>query len=144
MRGEVLGPGERLNALLGRPHPPAAVRAAHSTWLRERLRDVLAEPAADSDRTISDALDCYEYLAALLQADFSEAPDISGEFALPDRWDVDGRLRVAVRVQARFSETWPMLRSGAFGGELQRAHTAAAVVDALSWERHAEAAGGPS
>ncbi|MFD5710943.1 hypothetical protein ACFWHW_11190 [Streptomyces pharetrae] len=39
-------------------------------------------------------------------------------------------------MQARFRETWSMLRSGAFGGEAQRAHTAAAVVDVLCAERY--------
>ncbi|MCP9988876.1 SIR2 family protein [Streptomyces sudanensis] len=94
---DVLGPGERLNALLDEPHPPPLAQAAHSTWLREQLRDVLAEPAADSDRALSDAFDCYEYLTALLQVDLSEAPAPLGEFALPDRWDGEGRLRVAAR-----------------------------------------------
>ncbi|MBW5424450.1 hypothetical protein GKQ77_23285 [Streptomyces sp. BG9H] len=137
----VLGPGERVNALLDAPHPPSLVQTSHSTWLRERLRGVLAEPGADSDRTISDAFDTYEYVTALLQGDLAETPATLGEFTLPDRWDGEGRLRVAARVQARFSDGWPMLRSGAFGGEIQRAHTAAAVVDVLCAERYMEAVG---
>jgi hypothetical protein len=115
--------------------------ASHSTWLRERLRDVLAEPGADNDRAISDAFDRYEYLTALVQADLSEVPAVLGEFTSADRWDGDGRLRVATRVQARFSDSWPMLRSGAFDGEIQRAHTAAAVVDVLCAERYGEVVG---
>ncbi|WP_328875630.1 SIR2 family protein [Streptomyces sp. NBC_00287] len=138
---DVLGDGDFLNALLAEPYPPSLVLTSHSTWLRERLRDVLAEPGADSDRAISDAFDAYEYLTALVQADLSETPVALGEFTLPDRWDGDRRLRVAERVQARFSETWPLLRSGAFGGRIQRAHTAAAVVDVLCAERHREAMG---
>ncbi|MEV0642427.1 SIR2 family protein [Streptomyces sp. NPDC050619] len=139
--GDVLGGGELLNALVAEPHPPALVQTSHSTWLRERLRDVLAEPAADSDRAISDAFDCFEYLTALLQADLSQTPVTAGEFTLPDRWDGDGRLRVAARVQARFSDGWAMLRSGAFDGDIQRAHTAAAVVDVLCAERYEGAEG---
>ncbi|MFK4066272.1 SIR2 family protein [Streptomyces sp. NPDC029674] len=137
----ILGSAELLNALVAVPHPPSLVQASHSTWLRERLRDVLAEPGADSDRTISDAFDRYEYLSALLQSDLSEIPVTLGQFTLPDRWDGEGRLRAAERVQARFSDSWPMLRSGAFGGEVQRAHTAAAVVDVLCAERYMEAGG---
>ncbi|MEV5886580.1 SIR2 family protein [Streptomyces sp. NPDC052020] len=129
--GDVLGAAGLLNAFLDEPYPPSLVQTAHSTWLRRRLREVLAEPAADSDRVFSDAFDAFEYLTALLQADLSQSPVTLGEFALADRWDGDGRLRVATRVQARFSEGWPMLRSGAFGGEIQRAHTAAAVVDVV-------------
>ncbi|WP_399922112.1 SIR2 family protein [Streptomyces kanamyceticus] len=138
---DVLGSGERLNTFVAVPHPPSLVQAAHSTWLREQLRDVLAEPGADSDRTISDAFDRYEYLSALLQGDLAQTPDTLGEFTLPDRWAGDGRLRVAARVQARFSDAWPMLRSGAFNGEIQRAHTAAAVVDVLCAERYVDAVG---
>ncbi|MFJ8079387.1 SIR2 family protein [Streptomyces sp. NPDC096205] len=137
---DVLGPAERVNALLGEPYSPQLVETSYSTWLRERLRTVLAEPAVDSDRTLSDAFDSYEYLMALLQADLAETPETAGEFALPDRWDGEGRLRVAVRVQSRFSEDWPMLRGGAFAGELHRAHTAAAVVDVLCAERYEEVA----
>jgi hypothetical protein len=135
--GDVLGEAGLLNAFLDEPYPPSLVRAAHSTWLRRRLREVLAEPAADSDRVFSDAFDAFEYVAALLQADLSQSPVTLGEFTLADRWDGEGRLRVATRVRARFSEGWPMLRAGAFGGEIQRAHTAAAVVDVVC----AEAAG---
>ncbi|QEV16392.1 SIR2 family protein [Streptomyces alboniger] len=138
---DVLGPDERVNAFLDTPYPPPLVQASHSTWLRRRLRDVLAEPGADSDRTISDAFDRYEYLSALLQGDLAETPETLGEFTLPDRWDGDGRLRVAARVQARFSEAWPMLRGGAFNNEIQRAHTAAAVVDVLCAERYLAAGG---
>ncbi|WP_211294706.1 hypothetical protein [Streptomyces glaucescens] len=39
--GEVLGAGELLNALVAEPHPPSLAGTAHSTWLCERLRDVL-------------------------------------------------------------------------------------------------------
>ncbi|NUU19898.1 MAG: hypothetical protein HOV68_00020, partial [Streptomycetaceae bacterium] len=138
---DVLGDGGLLNALAGEPHPPSRVQMAHSTWLRERLRDVLAEPAADSERAVTEAFDRFEYLTALLHADLSETPVTLGEFTLPDRWDGEGRLRVAAHVQAGFSEGWPMLRSGAFGGEIQRAHTAAAVVDLLCAERYQEAVG---
>ncbi|MET9732071.1 SIR2 family protein [Streptomyces sp. NPDC006458] len=134
----VLGDGEPFDALVD---PPPLVRTSHSTWLRARLRDVLAEPAADSDRVYSEAFDSYEYLTALLQADFSETPETRGEFTLPDRWDPHGRLRVATRVQARFSEAWPLLGSGAFGGEIHRAHTAAAEVDVLCAQRYREAVG---
>ncbi len=93
------------------------------------------------DRAISDAFDTYEYVTALLQADLAEMPETVGEFTLPDRWDGEGRLRVAARVQARFSDAWPMLGSGAFHGEVQRAHTAAAVVDVLCAERYVETVG---
>ncbi|WAZ25773.1 SIR2 family protein [Streptomyces cinnabarinus] len=134
---DVLGGDGALNALLDRPYPPGLVHTAHSTWLRGRLREVLAEPAADSDRAVSDAFDRAEYLMALVRADRSETPAPLGEFTLADRWDGTGRLRVAARVQARFSEGWPMLRSGAFDGDLQRAHTAAAVVDVLCAEEAA-------
>jgi hypothetical protein len=137
----VLGDGDLLNALLDPPHPPPLARTAPSTWLRERLRDVLAGPAADSDRTMADAFDCFEYLTALLQADLQQTPAILGEFTLPDRWDGEGRLRVAARVQARFRENWSMLRSGAFDGDVQRAHTAAAVVDVLCAQRYMDAVG---
>lgn len=137
--GNVLGAGELLNALLDEPYPPSLVRTAPSTWLRRRLREVLAEPAADSDRVFSDAFDAFEYLVALLQADLSRSPVTLGEFTLVDRWDGEGRLRVATRVQARFSESWPLLRSGAFGGDVQRAHTAAAVVDVACAQRWTEA-----
>ncbi|MDT9683485.1 SIR2 family protein [Streptomyces sp. TRM76323] len=139
--GEVLGAGELLNALLDEPYPPPLAQTSHSTWLRERLREALAEPAAGSDRAISDAFDHYEYLTVLLQVDLSEPPMTLGEFTLPDRWDGEGRLRVAARVQARFSESWPMLRSGAFDGEIQRAHTAAAVVDVLCVQSYMEVVG---
>ncbi|MFF8657516.1 SIR2 family protein [Streptomyces huasconensis] len=138
---DILGSGERVNALLDVPHPPSLVQAAPSTWLRRRLREVLAEPGADGDRAISDAFDTYEYVTALLQADLAEMPETVGEFTLPDRWDGEGRLRVAARVQARFSDAWPMLGSGAFHGEVQRAHTAAAVVDVLCAERYVETVG---
>ncbi|MFJ5775647.1 SIR2 family protein [Streptomyces sp. NPDC093094] len=127
--GDVLGSGDIADAL-----PPGA-------WLREGLRQVLAEPAADSDRAVSEAFDTYEYLTALLQADLSQTPVALGEFTHPDRWDGAGRLRVAERVQARFSDTWPLLRSGAFGGEIQRAHTAAAVVDLQCAEHCTEPVG---
>ncbi|MFF5254076.1 SIR2 family protein [Streptomyces leeuwenhoekii] len=139
--GNVLGEGRLVNALLDEPYPPSLVQSAHSTWLRRRLRGVLAEPAADGDRVFSDAFDTFEYLTALLQADLSQAPVAPGEFTLVDRWDGEGRLRVATRVQARFSEGWPLLRSGAFGGDIQRAHTAAAVVDVLCAQRYSEAVG---
>ncbi|MET9441094.1 SIR2 family protein [Streptomyces sp. NPDC006610] len=139
--GDVLGGGERVNAYLNAPYPPSLVQAAHSTWLRAQVRDVLAEPAADSDHAISDAFDAFEYLTALLQADLSQPPATEGEFTLADRWDAEGRLRVATRVQARFAENWPMLRSGAFGADVQRAHTAAAVVDVQCAQRRTEAAG---
>ncbi|NEY33747.1 hypothetical protein GTU99_16320 [Streptomyces sp. PRKS01-65] len=139
--GNVLGEGPLVNALLDEPYPPPLAEAAHSTWLRRRLREVLAEPAADGDRVFSDAFDTFEYLTALLQADLSQAPVELGEFALADRWDGEGRLRVAARVQARFAADWPLLRGGAFGGEVQRAHTAAAVVDVLCAQRRAETAG---
>jgi hypothetical protein len=138
---DVLGPAELVNALVAEPHPPSLAPMAHSTWLRARLRDVLAEPAADNDRALSEAFDGYEYLTALLQADLAETPSTAGEFTLPDRWGGDGRLRVAARVQDRFSDAWPMLGSGAFGGEIQRAHTAAAVVDELCAERYGELVG---
>ncbi|MEV5339617.1 SIR2 family protein [Streptomyces sp. NPDC052676] len=137
----VLGDGDLLNALLDPPHPPTLAGTASSTWLRERLRDVLAEPAADSDRTMADAFDGLEYLTALLQVDLAQTPAVLGAFTLPDRWDGEGRLRVAARVQARFRENWSMLRSGAFNGDVQRAHTAAAVLDVLCAQRYMDAVG---
>ncbi len=123
----VLHPGELFGdgALLG----GTPERHAVSRRLREEVRPALAEATGGSARSFREAFDRYEYLTALVQADLDQSPFAEGEFTLPDRWDQEGRLRVADRVRADLTPGWPMLAAGAFGGDLRRAHAAAAVVD---------------
>ncbi|WP_051971242.1 SIR2 family protein [Kitasatospora azatica] len=99
--------------------------------LRADLAEPLTEPGGGTDRTLHEALDRYRYLTALVQADLDQLQPLPEEFLDQERLTPDGRLRVAVRVQTELVDEWPMLTAGAFGGRLDRAHAAAAVVEAV-------------
>ncbi|MFF9378859.1 hypothetical protein ACF1BB_30615 [Streptomyces griseoluteus] len=58
--------------------------------------------------------------------DFRAVP-WSGEFFLDHIWGYDGS-GLAATVEAELTDTWPLLRAGAFGGELSRAQKSRAAL----------------
>ncbi|RST19641.1 hypothetical protein E2C00_00235 [Streptomyces sp. WAC05374] len=96
-----------------------------SNWLKDTLREPfrLVEP---SDVAYREACARFEFLASLIAMDtdndFLSYP-WAGEFFIDSTWGYDNNGLAAV-IEAKLTDTWPLLRAGAFGGELLRAQKA--------------------
>ncbi|MFK0174217.1 SIR2 family protein [Streptomyces sp. NPDC090306] len=96
-----------------------------SNWLKDTLREPfrLVEP---SDTAYREACARFEFLASMIAMDTDDelrAYPWAGEFFLDSVWGDDGN-GLAPAIQSELAESWPLLRAGAFGGELSRAQKA--------------------
>nr|WP_011113221.1 SIR2 family protein [Streptomyces rochei]BAC76597.1 hypothetical protein [Streptomyces rochei]BAK19913.1 hypothetical protein [Streptomyces rochei] len=102
-----------------------------SNWLKDTLREPfrLIEP---SDITYSEACTRFEFLASMVAMDTDSeflAYPWAGEFFLHSAWGWDNN-GLASTIAEELTETWPLLRAGAFGGQLPRAQKALAALTA--------------
>ncbi|MFJ2230536.1 SIR2 family protein [Streptomyces halstedii] len=100
-----------------------------SNWLKDTLREPfqLVEP---SDTAYQAACARFEFLTSMVAMDNSSdfrAVPWSGEFFLDSFWGYDGH-GLAATIEAELTDTWPLLRAGAFGGELSRAQKSLAAL----------------
>ncbi|MFF4858740.1 hypothetical protein ACFY2N_28065 [Streptomyces rubiginosohelvolus] len=96
-----------------------------SNWLKDTLREPfrLVEP---SDVAYSEACARFEFLASMVAMDTDidfRAYPWAGEFFLSSSWGHDSN-GLAGAIETELTDTWPLLRGGAFGGELPRARNA--------------------
>ncbi|MFF7717659.1 SIR2 family protein [Streptomyces sp. NPDC007988] len=96
-----------------------------SNWLKETLREPfrLVEP---SDVVYREASSRFELLASMIAMDTDNeflAEPWSGEFFSGYTWGFDDNGLAAV-ITMELTDTWPLLRAGAFGGQLSRAQKA--------------------
>ncbi|MFH9298879.1 SIR2 family protein [Streptomyces sp. NPDC017520] len=96
-----------------------------SNWLKDTLREPfrLVEP---SDVTYSEACARFEFLASMVAMDTDiefRAYPWAGEFFL-DSFGGYNNSGLAGAIETELSDTWPLVRAGAFGGELPRARSA--------------------
>ncbi|WP_422762676.1 SIR2 family protein [Lysinibacillus sp. NPDC056220] len=102
-----------------------------SHWLKDELREAfrLVEP---SDIAYREACSRFEFLASMTAMDSDNevfAYPWAGEFFLDSFWGYDD-VGLTASVERELSDSWPLLRAGAFGGDLARAQAAhAALVD---------------
>ncbi|MGW7723867.1 SIR2 family protein [Streptomyces canus] len=94
-----------------------------SNWLKATLREPfrLVEP---SDTAYSEACTRFEFLVSMVAMDTDNeffAYPWSGEFFLA--WGYDGN-GLATAIEEELTDTWPLLRAGAFGGQLSHAQKA--------------------
>jgi hypothetical protein len=103
-----------------------------SNWLKATLREPfrLVEP---SDIAYSEACARFEFLVSMVamdtDSDFLAYP-WAGEFFLSSAWGHDNNGLANV-ITEELAETWPLLRAGAFGGQLPRAQKALAALTEL-------------
>ncbi|MFJ8004043.1 SIR2 family protein [Streptomyces fagopyri] len=102
-----------------------------SNWLKNTLREPfrLIEP---SDSAYSEACTRFEFLASMVAMDTDNeffAYPWAGEFLLDSAWGYDGN-GLSTTIEAELTDTWPLLRAGAFGGELARAQKSLAALTA--------------
>ncbi|MHC3475296.1 SIR2 family protein [Streptomyces sp. 7R007] len=97
-----------------------------SRWLKDELREPfrLVEP---SDHAYVEACTRFEYLTSMIAMDEGghDGPPYpwAGEFLLDDIWEYD-RPDLSSSIEQELTEAWPLLRAGAFGGDVARAKTA--------------------
>lgn len=96
-----------------------------SNWLKDTLREPfrLVEP---SDVAYSEACARFELLASMVAMDTDidfRAYPWAGEFFLDSFWGYDNS-GLAGAIEAELADTWPLIRAGAFRGELLRARSA--------------------
>ncbi|WP_327417114.1 hypothetical protein [Streptomyces sp. NBC_01233] len=96
-----------------------------SNWVKDTLREPfrLVEP---SDVAYREACARFEFLASMIAMDTAKpafANPWAGEFFLDATWGYEGNGLAAV-IEAELIDTWPLLRAGAFGGQLSRAQKA--------------------
>jgi hypothetical protein len=99
-----------------------------SRWLKDTLREPfrLVEP---NDTAYSEACARFELLASMtaMDGDPTFGYPWAGEFLLPPAWGYNGN-GLAATIEAELTPAWPMLRAGAFGGQLPRAQKALAAL----------------
>ncbi|MFE1439836.1 SIR2 family protein [Streptomyces sp. NPDC058739] len=100
-------------------------RYPQSNWMKDTLREPfrLVEP---SDVAYREACARFEFLASMIAMDTDEpafANPWAGEFFLDSTWGYEGNGLAAV-IETELADTWPLLRAGAFGGQLPRAQKA--------------------
>ncbi len=96
-----------------------------SNWMKDTLREPfrLVEP---SDVAYREACARFEFLASMIAMDTDKpafANPWAGEFLLDSIWGYEGNGLAAV-IETELTDTWPLLRAGAFGGQLPRAQKA--------------------
>jgi hypothetical protein len=96
-----------------------------SNWLKDTLREPfrLVEP---SDTAYREACARFEFLASMIAMDIDNdflAYPWAGEFFLDSTWGYDNN-GLAATIEAELTDTWPLLRADAFGGQLPRAQKA--------------------
>lgn len=107
-----------------------------SNWAKGTLREPfrLVEP---SDIAYREACARFEFLASMIAMDTDNefhAYPWAGEFFLDSAWGYDN-IGLAATIDAELTDTWPLLRAGAFGGQLPRAQKALTAL--TEWrERH--------
>jgi hypothetical protein len=110
---------------------------AQSRLLRAECRGPL-EAIEPDDRAYEDACDRFECLAAFVCMDKSmpSRPRFPwlGEFVADSRSDMKGD-DLATRISKEIDDQWPLLRVGAFGGDIKVARKAAAEASAFINER---------
>ncbi|GAA4339742.1 hypothetical protein GCM10023086_74960 [Streptomyces venetus] len=130
-----LGPAWTLNPLrvldtggLHDMHPAAGGNKyiyPQSNWLKNTLREPfqLVEP---SDTAYQEACARFEFLTSMIAMDAGDdfrASPWAGEFFLDSTWGDDHNGLASV-ITEELTEAWPLLRAGAFGGQLSRAEKA--------------------
>ncbi|GHA71104.1 hypothetical protein GCM10010372_82670 [Streptomyces tauricus] len=100
-----------------------------SNWLKTTLREPfrLIEP---SDTAYSEACTRFEFLASMVAMDTDSeffAYPWAGEFFLNSAWGYDDS-GLATVIKEELTDTWPLLRAGAFEGQLPRAQKALAAL----------------
>ncbi|MER7901466.1 SIR2 family protein [Streptomyces sp. NPDC096046] len=96
-----------------------------SNWLKETLREPF-RLIETSDAAYSEACNRFEFLVSMVAMDTDSeffAYPWSGEFFLSSAWGHDNNGLASV-IAEELTETWPLLRAGAFGGQLPRAQKA--------------------
>ncbi|MEU0730647.1 SIR2 family protein [Streptomyces sp. NPDC006140] len=93
-----------------------------SNWVKDTLREPfrLVEP---NDIACREACARFEFLASMIAMDTENdvyAYPWPGEFLLDSTWGYDNHGLADV-IETELTDTWPLLRAGAFGGELLRA-----------------------
>ncbi|MGI5380628.1 hypothetical protein ACQEV2_41790 [Streptomyces sp. CA-251387] len=96
-----------------------------SHWLKEELREPfrLVEP---SDHAYLEACTRFEYLTSMIAMDAghdARAYPWAGEFLLDDIWEYE-RPDLSSSIEHELTAAWPLLRAGAFGGDVARAKAA--------------------
>lgn len=113
-------------------HPARTARYPQSQWLRQELREPLRLVEPD-DTAFQAAFDRFEMLASMIALDILPKPMNyvwEGEFLLHDRWAYANGL--AQRLKQELTADWPLLRAGAFAGDLDRAQ--AVYTDLQTWK----------
>lgn len=105
-----------------------------SNWMKDTLREPfrLVEPSGVAYR---EACARFELLASMVAIDADDAfPSYPwvGEFFLDSTWGHDNN-GLAASIEMELADTWPLLRAGAFGGELLRAQKALTAL--TEWRR---------
>lgn len=99
-----------------------------SRWLREELREpfLVVEPDDEAYRA---AFHRFEFLASLMALDTKHAlaSPWSGEFLGDDVWGYD-QNGLAPDIERESSDAWPLLQTGAFNADLERAKKALTVL----------------
>ncbi|MFD5317531.1 SIR2 family protein [Streptomyces sp. NPDC127098] len=100
-----------------------------SHWLKDQLREPfrLVEP---SDIAFREACSRFEFLASMIAMDTDNeflAHPWAGEFLLDPTWGYND-AGLASTISQELSDSWPLLRAGAFGGNLARAQAAHAAL----------------
>jgi hypothetical protein len=106
-----------------------------SRWLRQELREPLRLVEPDDTAYLA-AFDRFEMIASLIALDALPQPTNyvwAGEFLLDGRWGSMNGL--AQRVKGEITADWPLLRAGAFGGDLDRAQAAYTALQTWKIER---------
>ncbi|MET9905179.1 hypothetical protein [Streptomyces sp. NPDC006446] len=99
-------------------------RFPQSTFLRQEVREPLKSIEPD-DTAYKAACTRFEFLASLISMDNdTQNPGFPwiGEFLSDEHWEYD--TSIANTIKAELTPSWPLLRAGAFGGDVGRAQAA--------------------
>ncbi|MFF8024771.1 SIR2 family protein [Streptomyces sp. NPDC007896] len=98
-------------------------RFPQSTFLRQEAREPLKSIEPD-DAAYQTACTRFEFLASLIAMDddTQTRPPWIGEFVNDVHWKYD--TSIANTIKAELTPNWPLLRAGAFGGNVERAQAA--------------------
>ncbi|WP_406490491.1 SIR2 family protein [Streptomyces sp. NBC_01604] len=96
-----------------------------SHWLKDELREPfrLVEP---SDHAYLEVCTRFEYLTSMIAMDEGRDTRVypwAGEFLLDDIWEYD-RPDLSSSIEHELTAAWPLLRAGAFGGDVAHAKAA--------------------
>ncbi len=100
-----------------------------SNWLKDTLREPF-RLIETSDAAYGEACARFEFLVSMVAMDTDKdfyAYPWAGEFLLDSFWGHNSH-GLAGSVETELTETWPLLRAGAFGRQLPRAQAALAAL----------------